>query len=449
MDERSFGAVAVDMGASSARFAAGWLEGGQIRHEVVEQISHEPVNGKWDYDLLHGLCDRAVRFGKEKFKRSTLGIDTWGVDHGFVDQAGKLIQDPVAYRDDSHVRAFDSMVEHRKRLYALTGIQHQPFNTLYQLVARRKEHPDWPGNVRWQLLPDLFGHELSKRMHFELTQCSTTQLIGLDGKWCQEALDLAGWPAPIQQPKPPGHIVGPICDGIDLASVASHDTASAVCGLGTLGETDVFLNIGTWTLLGTVIDSPLVSPAAEDGGWTNERTHDGRIRFLKNIPGFYIINRLHDEMGIKESVADWLDSADYGFDGQFDYNHKDLYNPESMPAMVLEHASRTPTRKEHWAAMAVRSLSWAMVGQPSALGELVGRQFQRVRVAGGGSRCAALCQMLADGTGLPVVAGPTEATLLGNLAVQFMATGEVPLCDVPSLIDASTDLRTFEPGAEA
>ncbi len=448
MTEKPLGAVAVDMGASSARFAGGFLEGGKIHSEVVEQIAHEPIGGKWDYKSLHALCERAVKYGKEKYTKSTLGIDTWGVDHGFIDAKGKLVQDPVEYRDHSHVQMFEAMVGNRRRLYSLTGIQHQPFNTIYQLAARRNEHPDWPGELRWQLLPDLFGHELSKRMHFEATQCSTTQLMGLDGKWCEEAFEIAGWPLPLQQPKAPGHIVGNICEGIDLASVASHDTASAVCGLGTLGDSDVFLNIGTWTLLGTVIDKPLVSHTAEDGGWTNERTHDGRIRFLKNIPGFYIINRLHDEMGIAEPVADWLDSADFGFEGQFDYFHKDLYNPESMPVMVLEHASKTPTRKEHWAAMAVRSLAWAMVSQPAGLGELVGRQFTRIRVAGGGSRCAALCQMIADGTGLTVVAGPTEATVLGNLAMQFVAAGEVSLGQIAELVDASTETHTFEPGAE-
>ena len=447
MAGRSFGAVAVDMGASSARFAAGWLEGGRIRVEVVEQLAHEPVDGKWDYATLFSLCRRAVSFAQERFDKATVGIDTWGVDHGFLAGDGKLVQNPVCYRDDSHVRAFEDMVGHRKRLFELTGVQHQPFNTIYQLAARTMEHGDWPTSMRWQLLPDLFGHELTKRLHYEYTQCSTTQLMGLDGKWCEEAFDLAGWPTPIQQPRMPGHIVGQVVPGVELASVASHDTASAVCGLGTLNDDDVFLNIGTWTLLGTVLEKPLVSHTAEDGGWTNERTHDGRVRFLKNIPGFYIINRLFEEIGEGDGVASWLDGADFGFDGHFDYFHKDFYNPDRMSVAVLERASRTPTRTEHWAAMALRSLVDATVDQPSRLGELVGRQFSRIRLAGGGSQCGALCQELADGTGLPVVAGPVEATVLGNIAVQMAAAGEVALDEIPGLIDASTELRTFEPGA--
>ena len=447
MARSRFGAVAVDMGASSARFATGRLDKGKITYEVVEQLTHGPVEGKWDHDLLNGLCHRAVEHALANFEKATVGIDTWGVDHGFLNTSGKLVQPPVAYRDESHTRAFDAMVGHRKRLFELTGIQHQPFNTIYQLSARRCEHPDWPETARWQLLPDLFGHDLSKRLHYEYTQCSTSQLMGLDGKWSEEAFAIAGWPVPLQQPKLPGRIVGPIVPGVDLASVASHDTASAVCGLGTMGEEDVFLNIGTWTLLGTVIDKPLVSATAESGGWTNERTHDGRVRFLKNIPGFYIINRLHDEIGIEEPIPEWLAMADFGFEGRFDYLDRELYNPESMSVEVLERATKTPTRKEHWAAMSLRSLAEAMLDQPSALGELVGRQFSRIRVAGGGSQNPFLCQTLADGTGLQVVAGPVEATVLGNLGVQMVAAGEISADELAGVLDASSETRTYEPGA--
>ncbi|HXH61390.1 MAG TPA: FGGY-family carbohydrate kinase [Fimbriimonadaceae bacterium] len=446
MARRSFGAVAVDMGASSVRIAAGWLEGGEIRYEIVKQVPHEPIKGHWSYDLLSGLCHDAVDYAVANFKRATVGIDTWGVDHGFIDAQGKTIRDPVAYRDDSHTRVYDEMVGHRMRLYELTGVQHQPFNTLYQLIARRREHPDWPGKMRWLLLPDLFGHELTKRVNHESTQCSTTQMMGLDGRWCEEVFDLAEWPVPLQQPMPCGRLLGQIVPGVELASVASHDTASAVCGLGTLRDSDVFLNIGTWTLLGTVIDKPLVSSVAENGGWTNERTHDGRVRFLKNIPGFYIINRLHDEMGVPESIPEWLAHADYGFDGKFDYFHKDLYNPHSMSASVLELASRTPTKAAHWAAMAIRSLVNATVHQPAKLGEVVGRQFTRIRVAGGGCQNPDICQGLADGTGLEVVSGPVEATVLGNLGVQMVAAGEIRADELGSLIDASGEMRRYEPG---
>ena len=446
MTKRPFGAVAVDMGASSARFAAGWIEGGAIRYEVVEQMVHEPARGHWQIDFLIGLCRRAVRYAEEHFEKATIGIDTWGVDHGFIDGDGRLVQDPVEYRHESHVKKFDEMVRHRKRLFELTGIHHQPFNTIYQLAARREEHSDWPEAFRWLLLPDLFGFLLTRRMNYEYTQCSTTQLMGLNGLWCEEAFDIAGWPVPLQQPRKPGRIVGHVNGTVDLASVASHDTASAVCGLGDLQDDEVFMNVGTWTILGTVLDEPLPSQAAEDSGWTNERAHDGRVRFLKNIPGYYIINRLHSELKVKMPVPDWLATADYSFDGTFDYFNRDLFNPESMTVAVLELSSRTPTKSGHWAAMALNSLIAATAYQPAALGELVGRQFSRVRIAGGGSQSERLCQGIADGTGLSVVAGPAEATVLGNLGMQFVASGEIPVEELSSVIGASAETRTYEPG---
>ena len=447
MAKRDFGAVAVDMGASSARFAAGWIEGGEIHSEVIEQAAHEPVNGRWNTEQLFGICKNAADYAAEHFKKATVGIDTWGVDHGFLDADDNMVEQPVSYRDESHVKAFNAMVEHRQRLFALTGIQHQPFNTVYQLAARKKEHPDWPATLTWRLLPDLFGHMLTGQKCHELTMASTTQLLGLDGNWSEGAFEIAGWPVPSQQPQKPGCIIGQIAEGVDLACVASHDTASAVCGLGTMGDTDLFLNAGTWNVLGTVLDETLTSPAAEAGNWTNERAHDGRVRFLKNTPGFYVVNRLHDELRVKEPVAEWLANADPSFEGKFDFFHPDLFNPKSMPVAVLELASVKPTTNSKWATMAIGSMVAATVRQPADLGELVARQFTRLRVAGGGSQSEQLCQGLADGTGLQVIAGPVEATLLGNLGMQFVAAGEASLADLPALIDRSCRTRTYEPGA--
>ncbi|MCH8980088.1 MAG: hypothetical protein IH945_12725, partial [Armatimonadetes bacterium] len=414
---------------------------------VIEQTAHEPVQGRWNTALLFELCNKAAEYAAAHFKKSTVGIDTWGVDHGFLDKDNNLVEQPVAYRDESHVKAFKAMVQHRRRLFELTGIQHQPFNTVYQLAARREEHPDWPAKLKWLLLPDLFGLMLTGQRCHEQTMASSTQLLGLDGKWSEGALEIAGWPVPDQPPRPPGRIVGQIAEGVELASVASHDTASAVCGLGTLGEGDVFLNAGTWNVLGTVLDEPLASRTAEEGNWTNERAHDGRVRFLKNTPGFYVVNRLHDELGVKQPVAEWLQSADLSFGGKFDYFSPDLFNPKSMPPAVLELASKIPTDNSKWAAMALGSMVAATVPQPAQLGELVGRQFTRMRVAGGGSQSEQLCQGLADGTGLEVVAGPVEATLLGNLGMQFVAAGAVTLKELPALIDRSCSTRTYEPGA--
>src|SRR5262249_7447529 len=146
-------------------------------------------------------------------KAATVGIDSWGVDNGFLDPEGKLTGSPVCYRDLSHLAAFEELAPHRSRLYELTGTQHQPFNTICQLVARRKEDPSLPGTSEWMILPDLIAFLLGGGRNHEITQASTTQLLGLDGKWSEEAFEIAGWPVPERQPAMPGVLGGQIADG--------------------------------------------------------------------------------------------------------------------------------------------------------------------------------------------------------------------------------------------
>ncbi len=447
-EKRAFGAVAVDLGASSGRYAAGWLEEGRIEFEVVEQARHAPVErggpACWDLDFLLGLCRGAAECAGERFERSTVGIDSWGVDHGFLDAEGRLLQAPVAYRDVSHVAAFEELAPRRRELYAWTGIQHQPFNTVVQLYARAKEHPDWPGRTSWMILPDLLGYLLCGAKGHELTQASTAQLMGLDCRWSEEAFGVAGWPAPEVQPSLPGVVAGRLGERVELARVASHDTASAVAGLG-LEPGDAFLNVGTWSLLGAVIDQPIATREAEDLKWTNERAHDGRVRFLKNIPGFWIVNGLYDELGIEGGVPAWLAGADPAFSGRFDCFDMSLYAPDSMVQACRALMEVPPKNPAEWAAAALGSLIDATAPQPAELERLTGQRFKRIRAAGGGSQCRPFCQALADRSGLPVVAGPVEATVLGNLVMQFVAQGVVSLEDVGALVRRSMSVSEFSP----
>jgi len=174
-------AVAIDLGAGSGRYALGEIRDGRIGFEVIRQIPHDATEDGgvlyWDIKALQALCEEAASFAKEKGAAS-VGIDSWGVDHGFIDSQGNLIRPPVCYRDRSHVPAFESLAPYRNRLYALTGIQHQPFNTVCQLVARRLENPSLPYAGEWMILPDLLGFLLTGRRNHETTQASTTQLQG-------------------------------------------------------------------------------------------------------------------------------------------------------------------------------------------------------------------------------------------------------------------------------
>jgi len=444
-----FGAVAVDLGASSGRFAAGWLEEGKIRFEIVEQIPHAPIerNGRleWDLEALLSLCRRAADYAAANFRQSTLGIDSWGVDHGFIGEDGQLIGPPVCYRDLSHAEAFEDLAPHREELYALTGIQHQPFNTICQLVARRKEDPSLPSKSRFLILPDLLGYLLTGEMNHELTEASTTQLMGLDCQWSERAFEIAGWPIPDRQPTKPGALGKEIADTVRLARVGSHDTASALLGFGRQDSNQMYVNVGTWSLAMLIRDNPIATPDAERANFTNERMVDGRVRFLKNIPGFYVVNRLHEELAIGTSVPEWLAKA-ADFDEHVDLFAPEFFNPESMVEACTATVPRQPNSNAEWAGLALGSLAGAIADQPMAARGVGAHSTRGIRIGGGGSQSAALCQKIADLSGLPVVAGPVEATVLGNLALQFKAAGHIQTEEeMQDVIDASGSLKEYQP----
>ena len=421
------GAVAIDLGATSARYAAGWLEDGTIHYELVAQRAHAPIerNGRleWDLDALLKLCREAVEFAESRFESATVGIDSWGVDHGFLDSKGNLLGAPVCYRDRSHEAALPGLDPYQARLYALTGIQRQPFNTLVQLVARRLEDPTLPERAHWVLLPDLFAHLLGGTLGCEISHASTTQLLGLDSRWSDEAFAIAGWPVPAHQPSLPGALIGRASNRVAIARVAGHDTASAVCGLGPMHAEQAFLNVGTWSLLGCVLDEPLVGQGASSGNFSNERAADGRVRFLKNIPGFYIVNRLHEELGIADPVPDWLARADRSVQARIDVLDPGLFNPPSMLEAIRARLDRVPGTPEAWAGLALMSLVETTAVELRALESATDRKFNQIRASGGGAASNAFCHALTNATGCTVSAGPLEATLLGNLAVQMLAKG--------------------------
>lgn len=435
-------AVAVDMGATSVRFAHGRLIDGRIELEVIKQTPNEPLGRCWDTSLLTAFCRSALDFAASK--NASLGIDSWGVDHGFLDSHGDLVCGPVMYRDPSHLHQYDKFSFFRKRLFELTGIAHQPFNTLYQLAARLEEDSTLPMRAQWYLMPDLMNYFLTGKRSHEQTQSSTTQLMGLDGTWCREAFELVGWPVPDQEPCPCGGIVE-VVEKVPVVSVASHDTGSAVLGVGELRPNDAYLNVGTWALLGNVLERPCASSAAEEGGWTNEWGFGGAIRFLKNIPGFYVVNRLHRELGVNTSVGEWLQSRNTAFRGRFNVQDTSLYNPESMPMACNAIVSVVPTSLEDWAQAALASLVECIASDVPKLASTTGRTIDRIRVVGGGSRSVAFCQALADETSVDVVSGPVEATVLGNLALQFVATGQIRPENLSRTVSNSVKTVTYQP----
>ncbi len=465
-------AIAIDLGASSIRFAQGWFDGEKVGFEVVEQVPHEPKEhaGRlvWDLPKILALCQRGAQYAAALGPEVTIGIDSWAVDHGFLDKGGNLLDEVVCYRDPSHVAVFNSIQhlllegegqgggderhnalennvkESRKKLYKLTGIQHQPFNTIYQLIARREQHPALPAEAaRWLMLPELIAHLLGADAGHELTNASSTQLLGVDGTWSKEAFEIAGWPAPAEQPQAPGTIQGKTRWGVPVARVGTHDTASAVCGLGQLTDDQAFLSAGTWSLLGCLRNEVDTSDEAEYANFTNERAVDGRIRFLKNVPGFFVVNRLHEELKIDAPVSIWLSEANKDFEGRIDLLDERFFNPNSMVEAALQSASKDPASKEDWATLALYSLIDTTANQLRLMQKITGRTFKSLKVGGGGAASRELCQGLADQLQIPVISGPKEATLLGNLGAQFLAQGVLKSWEeVASVLEASTKVVT-------
>lgn len=404
-------AVAIDLGASSARFAIGERVGDRIEFEIVEQIPHKPLswNGHevWDFDLLFGFCRRALDAAKQSGAES-LAIDTWGVDHGFVDSHGRLLQPPICYRDKSHVAVFEEMSDHRRWLYRQTGIQHQPFNTLYQLIARKRENASLfePG-TKWLLLPDLLLFMLGAEAGYDRSIASTTQLTDAAGDWNGELFKRFGLPIPgmpITSTGLAGHAAG-----VALLRINGHDTASAVLGMGSL-EGTAFASVGTWALVGKLAPFD-ASRESEADNWTNERQTDGTVRRLTNVPGFYVLNRLHEELEIDMPFGEWLEAANETKQ-TFDPYDERLFAPVSMVDAVNDCLGKAVSPKE-LAGIALESLAQAISDRILRLG------VRRARIAGGGARSRRLCQAVAAKTGLTVHAGPHEATILGNLALQL------------------------------
>lgn len=424
--------VAVDLGATSGRFAVVDSAADRLAFRVVEQVPHTPrlVGGRltWDLDVLLNLCRSALAYAEAHYETASLGIDSWGVDHGFLDADGHLIQPVVSYRDPVHADVYERHADLRNELYQLTGAQHQPFNTIYQLIARREADPTLPHRAQWLMFPELLHHLLGVPAGHEVTQCSTTQLVGLDGQWSPRAFEIAGWPVPNTLPGPTGTILGQL-GSVRIVRVGGHDSASAVAGLGSLPDDAAFLNVGTWTLLGTLLDAPLANPATAALNLTNERTVDGRVRLLKNIPGFWVINRLHEELQPGVDIPTWLATAPWADAEAVSLDDDAFFNPPSMRALLRERLPRDPANTQAWAGIALRSMVQSTVDALDGLADLTGRTFRTIRVAGGGSRSAAFNQALAHLSRRRVVAGPDEATVLGNLAVQAQAMGHVADAD--------------------
>ncbi|WP_424935538.1 MULTISPECIES: rhamnulokinase [Bacteria] len=473
---RAGGAVAaVDLGATSGRVMIGRVTSTRVTLEPVARFPHESVRRDdglhWDFAALSGhVLDGLAEAMRREPALTSAGIDSWAVDYGLL-QAGELLGEPFHYRDERTAHGVERVHAHLPfpALHARNGLQFLPFTTLYQLAA----DPLLPRADTLLLIPDLLVHLLTGARAAERTNASTTGLLRADGTgWDVELAEEVGIPAGLLPPLiDPGDRIGAvraeaarhIGAALPVVAVGSHDTASAVAATPLSSPGSAYISCGTWGLVGVELTAPVRSDAARDAGFTNERGVDGRIRFLRNVAGLWLLSESvrawEEREGAPIDLRLLLDEAESLPAGGplFDANHPSLAAPGDMPARIAallrEAGDAVPSTRAAFTRCVVESIAAAFAEAVAAVARLTGRSLDRLHLVGGGSLNRLLCRATARRTGLPVLAGPIEATALGNVLVQARAHGWLgagaTLEDLRALVAASFPPVRFDPEDES
>ena len=499
--------AAIDIGASSGRVVIGYLDtdylGDDSSMELVEIHRFENSqkrSGNHDCWKIDMLFDEIV-IGLAKCKTAgyipkTIGIDTWAVDYVLLDENDRLIGDAVAYRDDRTDGMYEiaDKILSPEKVYELTGIQRLEFNTIYQLLALKRDHPEQLNEAKtFLMIPDYLGFLLTGEKRNEYTNASTTGLLNAYTKqWDLEILDAFGFPESIfLPPTMPGSVVGPlkkeIVDEIGYDSTlvlpATHDTGSAYLAVPARDDDAVFLSSGTWSLLGVENTAPITSMESLMQGFTNEGGFDGRFRYLKNIMGLWMIQSIRRELnGVRYVSGNDEQPSTKTADGKTIYldplpaidtpvgfgdliemaqNADDFYAEVNVndsrflsPASMIDeirwacYQTGQPVPNDVGELMRCVYISLAQCYKDSVanLAYLTGKNYTSINIVGGGCQDSYLNQITADVCGIPVFAGPVEGTSIGNLVVQMLVDGEFSsLQEARDCIKRSFDVRRYDP----
>lgn len=449
--------AAVDLGASSGRVMAGRAGPGRLELAAVHRFPNEPVRvgGTLHWDILalyRGVLEGLRRAGPV----DGIGIDSWAVDYGLLDATGALLGNPVHYRD-ARTDGVAALVP-EDELYALTGLQKLPFNTLYQLVAAAGT-PQLEIARQLLMIPDLIAYWLTGEPGAEVTNASTTQLLDVrSGTWATGLMETLGIrPALFPALRRPGETIGRVLPELglgatDVIAVGSHDTASAVVGVPATSEHFAFVSCGTWSLVGVELDAPVLTEASRLANFTNEGGVDGTIRYLRNVMGLWPLQECLREWG-QPDLAELLRAAagETAFGAVVDLDDPVFLPPGGMADRICRRAGRTLERPAVVRCI-VDSLALAHRRAVRQAQELAGKHVDAVHIVGGGARNELLCRLTADACGLPVLAGPVEATALGNVLVQARAAGAIrgDLSALRALLRETQGIVRYEPrGDEA
>ncbi len=472
MQERSY--LAFDLGAESGRAILGRMRDQTLLLEEKARFANGMVYllGHWRWNIFRLFEDilqaLTLSIGGAASPPESLGVDTWGVDFGLLGPGGSFLDLPVAYRDPRTEGIMDEVFRRipRERIYGLTGIQFLPFNTLFQLYALRLSGSPLLGMAQDLLfMPDLFVYMLTGKRSTEFTYATTSQLYNpVTGDWETELLDLLELSPSLMQPVvPPGTVVGTLLPDlarltglgeIPAVAVATHDTASAVAAVPAEGTGWAYISSGTWSLLGIEVEKPIIDPRALALNFTNEGGAGGCFRLLKNICGLWLLQacRLSWQKDRPYSYEELVRAAEEApaFRSLVDPDAEAFLNPDDMPEAIRESCRRSRQPVPDSVAAVTRcileSLALKYRHVLDQMRTVAPEPITRLYVIGGGSRNAVLNQFTANATGLPVSAGPAEATAVGNILIQAQCLGEVSgISELRGIVRRSFTLDLFEP----
>lgn len=461
--------AAVDLGATSGRVMIGRIGEGTLELELVSRFPNGPVQRHdglhWDFAALseHVLSGLAEAVRREPAIAS-IGIDSWAVDYGLL-RDGELLAEPFHYRDDRSIRGVEEVhaIAPFAELYRRNGLQFLPFNSLYQFRAdARLAEADTA-----LLIPDLLTFLLTGARVAERTNASTTGLLGVEtGEWDVELVERLGIPTTLlPQLVDPGTVVGELRPEVaerigrtlPVIAVGSHDTASAVVAVPLSTPSAAYISCGTWGLVGVELTTPVLTDAAREANFTHELGVDGRYRFLHNVTGLWLLSETvrawEIEDGTPIDLPELLAAAAAvpGSSPLFDADDASLATPGDMPARIAAllraAGAEVPSSRAALARAIVESIAAAFATAVRSAAALSGRRLDVIHLVGGGSLNTLLCQATADRTGLPVLAGPVEATALGNVLVQARSLGAAPesLEELRALVAATHTPVRFTP----
>lgn len=477
--------LALDLGAESGRGVLGTLRGGRLELREIGRFANGPVNllGTLHWDALSIMQNlkRLIAAAAEVAGGALdgIGVDTWGVDYALIGSDGELLGNPYHYRDARIRGMFDQAFKlvPREEIFRRTGVQFMEINTLYQLLATaRAQSPALAAAAHLLMIPDLFHYWLTGESVGEFTIATTSQCYDpRAGDWARDMLARMDIPTGIFLPIiPPGTVLGPLAKSVadetglraPVIAPASHDTASAVAAVPACGQDWCYISSGTWSLMGVEVPQPVITDASLRYNFTNEGGVAGTYRFLKNIGGLWLVQesrrtweREGQAMSYDELAA--LAAASAPLVSVIEPDHESFLHPGDMPARIRQFCAATGQAQPQSVGAVVRcileslALKYRWVLQ--RLEEMLGRRIERVHIVGGGTQNWLLSQFAADAMQRPVIAGPVEATAIGNIMVQAIAAGVVgsggvsaeSVAEAREIIATSFPTTTYEPGAVA